>query len=73
MPENFSPLTIEKQPNASTLLIFQSLGHDEWINKVPISSENPQSTAARIRNSLNRIGKSRAEFDITNAVQCFPG
>lgn len=71
--EIFSPLSIEKKPNASILLVFQSPGRDEWENKTPISSENRQSTAARIRNALTRVGKSREEFDITNAVQCFSG
>lgn len=40
---------------------------------MPVCSEEARSTAARIRNSLLRINKLRADFDITNAVQCFPG
>lgn len=71
-PQSELPLSMEKN-SGNTLLIFQSPGIYEWKDKKPICSENNRSTAARIRNSLIRIGKCRTEFSITNAVQCFPG
>lgn len=65
---------LSKEHNgSSTLLVFQSPGIDEWNLGKPVCSSNARSTAARVRNSLTRISKSRVDFDITNAVQCFPG
>ena len=74
-----SPLSLEIGNNADTLLVFQAPGMDEWhgntISKqrTPIDSINPRSTAARIRASMQRKGVIRANYDITEAVQCFPG
>jgi len=67
-----NPLS-EELNNSLTLLIFQAPGIEEWNQGVPIISSSPYSAAARIRNSLNRMGKSRGDFDITNSVQCYPG
>lgn len=67
-----APLSKEHN-GGSILLVFQAPGVDEWSRRMPVCSEEARSTAARIRNSLSRINKSRADFDITNAVQCFPG
>jgi uracil-DNA glycosylase family 4 len=66
------PLSMENN-ESDTLLIFQSPGKDEWDSKQPISSANPKSTAHRIRKSLLRINKERSDYNITNAVQCYPG
>ena len=70
----YGRLPLSMEPNScDVLLIFQAPGIDEWRQGHPICSANPRSTAARIRNSLSRIGKSRGDFSITNAVQCYPG
>lgn len=69
-----SNLPLSKESNGgSILLVFQAPGLDEWSHRIPICSPNGRSTAARVRNSLARLKKSRSDFDITNAVQCFPG
>jgi len=67
-----TPLS-EELNNSLTLLIFQAPGIEEWNQGKPIISSSPYSAAARIRNSLGRVGKSRGDFDITNSVQCYPG
>lgn len=73
------PLSIDYGNNADVLLIFQAPGLDEWIGntlskrRIPIDSNNSHSAAARIRNSMRRKGASRNNYDITEAVQCFPG
>ncbi len=66
------PLSMENN-SSDILLIFQAPGESEWKKKAPICSKNSNSAAARIRNSLSRIGKSRTNFNITNATQCYPG
>lgn len=76
-----SPLSIDIGNNADTLLVFQSPGTDEWGggvltvsgNRIPIDSKNRYSAAARMRNSMARKGVVRTDYDITEAVQCFPG
>ena len=76
-----SPLSIDMGNNADTLLIFQAPGADEWAggtntssgNRIPIDSKNTRSTAERMRKSMNRKGVNRSDYDITEAVQCFPG
>ena len=67
-----TPLLMEAN-SGRVLLIFQAPGIDEWIARKPICSSNPMSAAARIRNSLVRLGMSRTHFSITNATQCYPG
>ena len=73
------PLAIDYGNGADVLLIFQAPGLDEWTGntlsqkRIPIDSCNPHSAAARIRNSMSRKGVSRSNYDITEAVQCFPG
>jgi uracil-DNA glycosylase family 4 len=66
------PLNMETN-SPDTLLIFQAPGSEEWAARKPICSTNPNSAAARIRNSLVRIGRSRTDFSITNSTQCYPG
>lgn len=66
------PLSMEDNA-ASILLIFQTPGLDEWETGRPISSTNPRSAGARLRKAFERLGTSRANYNITNAVQCFPG
>lgn len=72
------PLNAETR-NVDTLLVFLAPGGNEWTGNggndkpAPIISNNPRSTAARLRNSFNRIHKTRTDFDLTEAVQCYPG
>lgn len=55
------------------MLIFQSPGLDEWRNGTPISSTNNRSAAYKIETALKTLQKTRRDFDITNAVQCYTG
>jgi len=71
--QNGQPLSIERKINADILLVFQSPGENEWINNSPLYSHSPHSARARIENSWLRTGHTRQEYDITNAVQCYPG
>jgi uracil-DNA glycosylase family 4 len=73
-PANRTNQHLSKESNnSSVLLIFQAPGIDEWNSGQPVISQGSHSAAARIRNSLTRVGKSRGGFDITNCVQCYPG
>lgn len=58
---------------ASVLLIFQSPGENEWRSKKPLSNSDEASAAGRFRRAFKRTNTSRANFDITNAVQCYQG
>lgn len=76
-----SPLSIRYgRKNADKLLIFQAPGIDEWQgntvsgNREPIDSISSHSAAARMRNSIiKRKHLTKDDYDITEAVQCFPG
>lgn len=67
--------------NSSYLLVFQAPGFDEWNGgkstvsgkRIPLDSNNRYSCAARMRNSFIRKGVSRTNYDIAEAVCCFPG
>ena len=69
---------IEKN-KSDILLVFQSPGQDEWsgntISKIrkPIDSINPHSCANRMRNSFKRKNVYRSNYDIAEAVCCYPG
>ena len=67
------PLNMEYRHGTTALLILQAPGLHEWANRRPICSDDPHSAAAKITNSLERIGASRCDCSITNAVQCLPG
>ena len=60
---------------SDVLLIFRSPGCEEWREKRPIYSDEQDSshTGAVMRNAFERLGKKREDFNITNAVQCYPG
>jgi uracil-DNA glycosylase family 4 len=66
------PLSMEDN-GSDTLLVFQSPGIEEWKTGTPISSSNPRSAAAKMRKVFELVGSDRGQFNITNAVQCFPG
>ena len=75
---NCLPLSAELN-DSNTLLIFQSPGFDEWTgnqgknNHAPIISNKTSSTANRMRKSFERNETKRDSYDITEAVQCYPG
>ena len=75
---NYLPLFAEIN-NKKALLVFQSPGLDEWTGnqgksvRAPIISEKTISTANRMRKSFERNGTNRKSYDITEAVQCYPG
>lgn len=69
---NNVPLDIE-QNNSKTLLVFEAPGEDEWINKVPISSQKIHSCSYRMKQSFTRKVVNRFDYDITEIVQCYPG
>ena len=70
---------IKNGVSADELLVFQSPGIDEWQgntvsgNREPIDSKSHHSAAARMRNSMRRKNVTKDDYDITEAVQCFPG
>lgn len=68
------PIELEAH-GSSTLLIFQAPGDIEWAvgQAIQPTTKIGGTAGVRIRNSWVRRGKIREDFDITNAVQCFPG
>ena len=68
------PIELEKN-ESDILLIFQAPGIEEWkVGKAIQPTKKPGGTAGRrIELSWKRKGKVRADFDIINTVQCFPG
>ncbi len=66
------PLAMEDHRSA-VLLLFQAPGEKEWIHGRPVSSNEIGSAGYRFENAFARAKKTRADFNITNAVQCFPG
>lgn len=77
-----SLLPIGLEDNKSNkLLVFQSPGKDEWAGgtstvskqRIPIDSTSCHSAANRMRKSFARKKVNRTDYDITEAVQCYPG
>ena len=68
------PIELENN-DSNTLLVFQAPGTEEWkVGKAIQPIIKPGGTAGRrIELSWKSVGKSREDFDIVNAVQCFPG
>lgn len=69
-----SPVLLEANDSA-VLLILQAPGTEEWINGRPVVPTVTQggTGGARLAASWKRKSVERTEFDIVNAVQCFPG
>ena len=67
-------ITLENN-SSTTLLVFQSPGDSEWHTGKAIQPTKKQggTTGVRIKKSWERKNKLRTDFDIINAVQCFPG
>ena len=63
------------------LLVFQAPGQDEWNGcsptlsgeRIPIDSASSRSCAERMRQSFSRNHVSRTDYDVAEAVCCFPG
>jgi uracil-DNA glycosylase family 4 len=68
---DYSPLKKEDN-NSDVLLVFQSPGESEWDRGLPLQN-CINGAGLRIQTSLQRIGKTRTDFDITNSVQCYQG
>lgn len=68
------PIKIERN-NSRTLIIFQAPGIKELHAGKAIQSSRKRggSAGSRIEASWNRGGKSRRDFDIVEAVRCYPG
>lgn len=68
------PIKIEDN-GSDILLIFQAPGINELINGKAVQPTTVVGGSAgkRILNSWNRTGKSRVDFDIVEAVRCYPG
>ena len=55
--------------------MFESPGYYEWINNSPVFYQPTAKTSAGyiFRQALIATNKKRIDYDITEAVQCFPG
>ena len=68
-----APLKLENH-NSKILLVFQAPGITEWKVKAPIQNQASKSSAgSRVHKSWQSAGKKRRDFNITNAVLCYPG
>ena len=67
-----NPIKLEKN-NSKVLLIFQAPGLEEKKLKRPIISRKVNSAGYRLTKSWHSKSKERSDFDITNAVLCYPG
>lgn len=68
------PLDVEDN-ESDILLVVQAPGEAEWEVGRPLQPTTRQGGTAgsRIAQSWERTRKERKSFNITNAVQCFPG
>jgi uracil-DNA glycosylase family 4 len=66
------PLSMEDN-HAPVLLIFQAPGVYEWAEGRPVISNNPSSAGVRLEAAFQLAHRARNHYNITNAVQCFPG
>lgn len=68
------PLEVEDN-GSDVLLVFQAPGDAEWSARKPLQSTTKigGTAGSRLEQSWGRKKKDRESFNITNAVQCFPG
>lgn len=71
-------LPLEKEDNGSeVLLVFEAPGFFEWRNRKPVFDSRDDgmnnSAGAMFAKALENNNKLRDSYDITEAVQCFPG
>lgn len=71
---SFIPVKLEDN-NSNILLVFQAPGINEWRTGLTIQPTKVKggSAGVRILNSWNRKRKVRANFNIVEAVRCYPG
>lgn len=55
------------------LIIFEAPGIDEWSKNEPLSSKRLGSAAKKFKDALATAGKNINNYDIAEAVYCFPG
>lgn len=72
--KNKSPLSLVNN-NSDILLIFEAPGITEWSKNTPLCSKRSSSSAMIFNKALaaSNIGKTLSNYDITEAVCCFPG
>ena len=70
--KNNGPLMLENN-NSDILLVFEAPGIDEWHKRQPIISKRKFSAGRKFDDALKKAGKYRTNYDITEAVLCFPG
>lgn len=70
--KNKGPLVLENN-RSQILLVFEAPGIDEWSKRQPIISNRVYSAGRKFNEALKRAGKARTNYDITEAVLCFPG
>lgn len=58
---------------SKTLLLLQTPGIDEWDDGRPLSSGKKGAACLRFKAALKDAGRRREEFDIAEAVNCYPG
>jgi uracil-DNA glycosylase len=68
------PIPLEEH-GSTTLLVFQAPGIEEWAAGAAIQPtiKSGGTAGRRIFLSWERARKTRHNFDIVNAVQCYPG
>jgi uracil-DNA glycosylase family 4 len=66
------PLSAELN-GSRTLLVLQAPGVNEWGDGKPLSSREISSAAQRFERALVAANKKRKDFDIAEAVNCYPG
>lgn len=71
---DFIPLQLENN-NSSVLIILQAPGSEEWKNGKPLqdTSKKGGTAGSRVSKSWKSKGKERTDFDIVEAVRCYPG
>lgn len=61
------------QPTNDILVVFEAPGIDEWRKGEPICSQRRGSAAYKFNTELSKQGKQKSNYDIAEAVRCFPG
>ena len=71
---NNGPLGLYSLRSANdVLLVFEAPGIDEWSKSEPICSNRRGSAGYKFNTELNNQGKQKTNYDIAEAVRCFPG
>ncbi len=72
---HISPLSLmpSSTKKATILLVFEAPGIDEWKKCKPICSKRKNSAAAKFNSAMHLANKSINNYDVTEAICCFPG